>query len=270
MNRKLFFFTTLFVLVFASLGNTLAQTQEVGVNVGNVFVYNISESAYGQSNNWTKEIRVDSISGSLISVSDAEVFENGTIGSRYSYTYEVSLSTINPYFFFSNSTVNDPIYVTEKGTISVNKTLNRSYASGNRATNYIMYNDLEEEDVTIETYFDKQTGILVESIQKHPPTDYEIQATLKDTNAWIVTELPSPSPTETPPPGQTSTENPSPTHSVPTPSPSTSITPTPESKPGIFLPFETLYVIVAVITAVVAVAILAVSLKRRKKIWTKK
>jgi len=265
MNRKLSFFTILFILVFTSFGNTLAQTQEVGVKVGNVFVYDISESAYGQSNNWTKEIRVDSISGSLIGVSDADVFENGTIGSRYHYTYEVSVSTSNPYFFFANLSVNDPVYVTEKGTIRVNKTIYKSYASGNRETNYIMYNDLKEEDVTIETYFDKQTGVLVESIQKHPPTDYEIQATLKDTNVWIVTELPSPSPTETPSPSQTATESPSPTPSVPTPSPSTSITPTPESKPGIFLPFETLYVIIAVILVIVLVGGLAVALKKRKK-----
>lgn len=264
MNRKLSFITILVILVFTSSTNTLAQTQEVGVKVGNTFFYDISESAYGQSNNWTIGIRVNSISGSLIGVTDIEVFENGTADSRYEYTYEVSMSTSNPYFFFANLSVSDPVYVTEEGTIRVNKTINRSYASGNRETNYIMYNDLQEEDVTIETYFDKQTGVLVESIQKHPPTDYEIHATLTDTNVWIVTEFPTTSPTETPSPSQTATESPSPTPSVQTPSPSTSITPTPESKPGIFLPFETLYVIIAVIVVVVAVAVLAVALKRRK------
>jgi len=265
MSKKLSLFTILVILVFTSFTNTLAQTQEVGVEVGNEFFYHISESAYGQSNNWTKGIRVDSISGSLIGVTDIEVFENGTRDSEYQYTYEVSMSTSNPYFFFANLNVNDSVYVTEKGTIRVNKTITRSYASGNRETNYIMYNDLKEEDVTIETYFDKQTGVLVESIQKHPPADYEIQATLTDTNVWIVTEFPSPSPTETTSPSQTATESPSPTPSVPTPSPSTSITPTPESKPGIFLPFETLYVIIAVIVVVVVVAVLAVAFKRRKK-----
>lgn len=260
MNRKLSLFTILLILFFTSFTYALAQTQEIGVEVGNVFVYRISESASGQTNNWTKELRVDSISGSLIGVSDADVFENGTRGSRYSYTYEVSTSSSNPYFFFVNLSVNDPVYVTEKGTIRVNKTVNRSYASGNRETNHIMCKHLNYEDVTVETYFDKQTGILVESIQKHPPTDYEIQVTLKDTSVWIVTELPSPSPTETPSPSQTATESPS-----PTPSPSTSITPTPEPKPGIFLPFETLYVIIAVIIVVVAVTVLAVAVKRRKK-----
>jgi len=268
MKRKLSFFTILFILVFTSFTSTLAQTQEVGVEVGNVFVYDISESAYGQGNNWTKGISVDSISGSLIGVSDIDVFENGTSDSRYSNTYEVSLSTSNPYFFFPNLNVNDPVYVTEKGTIRVNKTINRNYASGNRETNYIVYTDLKDEDVTIETYFDKQTGVLVESIQKHPPTDYEIQATLNKTNVWIVTEGPFPSPTETPSPSQTATESlgPTPTVNVPTPSPSTSITPTPESKPGIFLPFEALYVIIAVIIVVVALlVVLAVVFKRRKK-----
>ena len=267
MNRKLSFFTILFILVFTSFTNTLAQTQEVGVEVGNAFFYHISESAYGQSNNWTIGIKVDSISGSLIGVTDIEVFENGTRDSRYYYTYEVSMSTSNPYFFFANLNVSDPVYVTEEGTIRVNKTINRSYASGNRETNYIVYNDLKEEDVTIETYFDKQTGVLVESIQKHPPTDYEIHAKLTDTNVWIVTEFPSPSPTETSSPSQTATESlgPTPTVNVPTPSPSTSITPTPESKPGIFLSFETLYVIFVVIVVVVVVAVLAVVLKKRKK-----
>jgi hypothetical protein len=261
MNKRLFFFTILVILVFSSFGNALAQTQEIGVKVGNEFFYHVSESADGQSNNWTIGIKVNSVSGSLISVTDIEVFENGTRDAEYQYTYEVSNSSINPYFFFANLSVNDPVYVTEEGTISVNKTINRSYASGNRETNYIMY-DLTEENVIIETYFDKQTGVLVESIQKHPPTDYEIHATLTDTNVWLVTEeSASPSPIE---PSQTATESPSPTPSVQTPSPFTSITPTPESKPGIFLTFETLYVIIAVIVVVVAVAVLAVALKRRK------
>jgi hypothetical protein len=265
MNRKLSFFTILFLLVFSSFTNTLAQTQEVGVEVGNEFFYHISESSHGQSNNWTIGISVDSISGSLISVTDIEVFENGTGDSRYQYTYEVSTSTSNPYFFFANLGLNDTVYVTEKGTINVNETINRSYASGNRETNYITYNDLQEEDVTIETYFDKQTGVLVESIQKNPPADYEIHATLTDTNVWLVTESPATSPTETTSPSQTATESPSPTPSVQTPSPSASITPTPESKSGIFLTFETLYAIIAVIVVVVVVAVLAVALKRRKK-----
>jgi hypothetical protein len=264
MNKKLSIFIILVILVFASFGSTLAQTQEVGVHVGNEFFYGVSESADGQSNNWTIGIKVNSISGSLISVTDIEVFENGTRDAEYQYTYEVSNSTINPYFFFANLTVNDPVYVTETGTIRVNKTINRSYASGNRETNYIIY-DLEEEDVTVETYFDKETGVLVESIQKRLATDYEIRATLIDSNVWVVTESPSASPTETPSPSQTATESPSPTPSVSTPSPSPSVTPTPESKPGIFLPFETLYVIIAVIVVVVAVAVLAVLLKRRKK-----
>ena len=263
MRGKLFL-TILFILVFAPFGNTLAQTQDVGVNVGDVFVYEIAESKSGQSNNWTKELRVNSISGSLISVSDANVFENGTRGSVYINMYEVSESNSNPYFFFSNLRANDIVYVTEKGTIRVNETVNRSYASGNRETNYISYNDLKEEDVTIETYFDKQTGVLVESIQKHPPSAYEIQATLKDTSVWIVTELPSPSPTETPSPSQPTAESPSPTVIVPTPIPSTSITPNPDSKPGIFLSFETLYAIIAVIVVFVIVAVIAVAIKRRK------
>jgi hypothetical protein len=264
MNKRLSFFTILVILVFSSFGNALAQTQEIGVKVGNEFFYHVSESADGQSNNWTIGIKVNSVSGSLISVTDIEVFENGTSDAEYQYTYEVSNSSINPYFFFANLSVNDPVYITEEGAIRVNKTINRSYASGNRETNYIMY-DLTEEDVTIETYFDKQTGVLVESIQKRLSADYEIHATLTDTNVWIVTE--SPSPTETPSPSQTATEspNPTPTVNVPTPSPSPSITPTPESKPGIFLSFETLYVIIAVIVVVVAVTVLAVALKRRKR-----
>ncbi len=264
MNKKLAFFTILVILVFSSFGSTLAQTQEIGVNVGNEFFYHISESADGQTNNWTKGIKVNSISGSLISVMDIDVFENGTSDSVHQYTYEVSNSTINPYFFFANLNVSDPVYVTEQVTIRVNKTIDRSYASSDRETNYVMY-DLTEEDVTIETYFDKQTGVLVESIQKRPSTGYEIHATLTDSNVWVVTESPSASPTETPSPSQTATESPSPTPSVSTPSPSTSITPTPESKPGIILPFETLYVIIAVIVVVVAVAVLTVALKRRKK-----
>ena len=267
MNRKLSFFTILVILVFASFGNTLAQTQEIGVNVGNEFFYHISEYASGQSNNWTIGIKVNSISGSLISVTDIDVFENGTSDSEHHYTYELSTSTSNPYFFFANLNVSDPVYVTETGTISVDKTVNRSYESENRETNYIMYNDWEEEDLVIETYFDKQTGVLVESIQRHPPTGHEIQIRLTETNVWMVAEVSFPFPTETPSPSQTATGSPTPTPTanVPTPSPSTSGTPTPESKPGIFLPFETMYAIIAVIVVVVVVAVLAVALKRRKK-----
>jgi len=128
-----------------------------------------------------------------------------------------------------------------------------------------MYNDFEEGNVTIETYFDTQTGVLVESIQKHPLSEYEIQAKLKDTSVWVVTELPSPSPKETPLPSRTAAESPDPTDIIPTPNPSTSITPTPESKPGIFLPFETLYMIIAVIVVLVTLAVLAVAFKRKKK-----
>ena len=267
MNKKLSFFAILVILVFSSFGNTLAQTQEVGVKVGNEFFYHISESVEGQTNNWTKGVRVNYISGLLISVIDIDVFENGTSDSKYIYTYKVSNSTINPYFFFSNLNVGDPVYITEKGTIRVNTTINRRYASGNRETNYILYNDLTEEDVIIETYFDKQTGVLVESIQKRSSTDYEIHATLTDTNVWTVTEYSSASPTETPSPSQTATETPNPTSTVngPTPVASASVTPTPESEPGIFLTFETLYGIIAVIVVVATVAVLAVALKRRKK-----
>lgn len=267
MNKKLPFFTILLILLFTSFTSTLAQAQEVGVRVGHVYVYYISESANGQTNNWTKGIRVNSISGSLISVTDIDVFENGTSDSEHHYTYEVSTSARNPYFFFANLNVSDPVYVTEKGTVRVNKTINRSYESENRETNYIIYNDLEEADLAVETYFDKQTGALVESIQKHTPTGHEIRVTLKETNVWLVAEVSFPFPTETPSPSQTATGSPTPTPTVnvPTPSPSTSVTPTPESKPGIFLPFEALYAIIAVIVVVVVVAVLAVALKRRKK-----
>ena len=265
MNRKLVFLTILFILFFTFDKIALAQILEVGIEVGNIFVYDVSESIYGRRNNWTIVVFINSITGSLIDVSELMVFENGTEDSRYHNTYEVSMFSSNPYFFFENLNVNDQVYASEEGTIRVNKTISRSYASGNRETNYIIYNDLEAADLTVETYFDKQTGVLVESIEKHPPTGYEIQAKLKETNIWIVTDTPSSSPTVTPSRSQTPTESPSPTHNVPTPPPSASVTPTPESKPGIFLTFEILYLMIAIIIAVAAVAVVTIVLKRRKQ-----
>jgi hypothetical protein len=54
----------------------------------------------------------------------------------------------------------------------------------------------------------------------------------------------------------------------PSPSPPQQPTETPESKPGLFLPMETPYVIVAVIIVVVVATVLAVALRKRKKYTT--
>ena len=262
MNRKLLFFTILLILVFTSLPCTLAQTQEIGIQIDDLFVYDIVETVNGETNHWIKGVMVVSVSGSLISVTDTDTFENGTQSRWYQNTYEVSTSTTNPYFFFANLNVSDTVYITNEGTISVIETVSRSYDSGNRETNYITYNDLNDEDITIETYFDKEIGVLVEAIQKDTSTNHEIHLTLKDTNVWTVTE---PTPTPTPLPTQPATGSPTPTPSSPTPTPSASSTPTPDSNSGIFLSYEMLYVIIGVIAVVVAGTVLAVVLKRRKK-----
>ena len=108
MNKKLPVFATLFILCFLIAGNVLAQTPAIGVKAGDVFVYDISDSSMvGQV---TREITVDSVSGTKISYSERDIYENGTKGSKYSETADVTVipgaTPYDPrgsrYFFLSN------------------------------------------------------------------------------------------------------------------------------------------------------------------------
>jgi len=150
-----------------------AQALSAGVSKGETFDYTYSiiwsstdpaaspPSKYLESNNTQRQLKINDLSGSIINVDYIKHFKNGT-SSTQSGTINIDTGAITvPYGFLiigSNISKNQQVYP-NGGHQTITDMVTRSYSSGQRETNVIRSEELDE---TVIIYLDKIKGIAVD------------------------------------------------------------------------------------------------------------
>ena len=217
------------------LGFVSAQTREPGVSIGDSFKYSfefnvdVSDSSFVPPSlfeDLMEEVKnidsvqatVTQISGSVVTMQTVIQFENGTQQSETT-TFDVANgedstqeANIGMFLIAANLNAGDNIYASGKGG-AINETVTRSYPSGSREVNHqsIVLNydvGLDELDGTgiteglqqsnmQDTYWDKQTGALVEMTFNMVTrssvinADIDLNVQLVDSSVFVVPEFPA-------------------------------------------------------------------------------
>jgi hypothetical protein len=201
-------------LSFTMVTSTRALVYTPGVTPGGDFFYGItafwsSTDEYASippevlNVNQTEsfEVRISNVTGSNITIFWALYFKNGSnpIADRGLVDIDTGVS----YGGFAaiiagNLNAHEVIHPLGADGITINETVIRTYESGNRETNRIV---IETRNATtgvtgrVDRYFDKETGILVESHETTTSADLKTTTVetwkLKETNGWVVPEFPS-------------------------------------------------------------------------------
>jgi hypothetical protein len=218
--KKTYF--TILIIIFSSLISTqtsFANAISPGVSPGNEFTYEIKffHDSTNQSVIIPEQIldinKTDYFKVSITEVEENEVsiqttwrFINGTeIEGSGTINLENGVTAGDFWAIIgSNLNAGDRLHPTGIDRVFINDTITRNYGSGgNRETNLIdlTYTYYDDENPSryytefSETYFDKQTGILVELIEKavfpEPLTTESLSWKLVETNIWVVPEFPS-------------------------------------------------------------------------------
>ena len=225
MNKKLTItISLLIILCFGVVGQALAQTRTPGVKAYDYLVYNIT-THWNPSNaseatpatlidlNNTKQyhVTITGISGANVTTNQLWDFVNGT---ELPYLVVWNLESAESYYMTSgfegivgaNLGVGDLLHPSGNDSLTINQTITRNYASGERdtnvvqlsspvqnsttdsATNQTTYTTIGNEEVTF--YIDKATGVLVEQrseISSLTPVESGSTIwTLKETNLWEI------------------------------------------------------------------------------------
>jgi hypothetical protein len=224
--------TVLFIVVIAlsaTLGGSLAQTRVPGVAVGNTFNYtytldintngspggfpDLFQSLIDQAESMdSAQITITKVSGTTVTTQMVIHFKNGTQQSNTDIT-DVSTGQGNLTMFLiaANLNPNDSIYQGNNNE-KINETITRTYPSGARQLNHenitMNYNVTQDELAGFgitgplqqtnsqDTYWDKQTGSLVEMSYKmvtrsaQVNADVSINIQLAESNVFTVPEYP--------------------------------------------------------------------------------
>ena len=210
----------LFTLCFAIVAQVSAQTAQVtiGVKEGDTFRYQatyywnstnagdtVPASLVQQNNTEWIQATIKSVTGNTVTISELQHFKNGSeVLLPDDLTAVGTLNQRSVLLYAAN--LNAGSYVLPSADMpyyTVNDTQQRTYASGERATNYLETTltnvDVDgDENMTIDyayilsaRYFDRQTGILVDGYFEYgsatnPGEAYAYQYNLIDTNVWDV------------------------------------------------------------------------------------
>jgi hypothetical protein len=192
-------------LSFTMVVSTRALVYTPGVTIGGVFVYDVtafwsSTDEYASipaevlavNHTGSFEVRIHNVTDSNVTVFWALYFNNGSepiadyglvdidTGVYYGSFAAIIAGNLKPH---------DVIHPLYNDGILINETVIKAYESGNRETNRIV---IENRNATtgitgrVDRYFDKETGMLVES---HETTTQTWK--LRETNGWVVPEFPS-------------------------------------------------------------------------------
>ncbi len=236
MNRKLTIaISLLVVLAFSSLGQALAQSQEIGVHVGDRFVYSIT-AQYSSSNSsvaippglvdanktTTFNVTVTAVQNPNVTATIAWSFSNGTVVNS---TVTVDVDSGNPVYYVPNAPVFEGFYYANLGEgdllrpsgsyLPINQTITGSFASGFREVNFAQFTFTGSvtENITtgIQTtsyFIDKATGVLFQRVDNATSLDLVTTLfqsasetwTLVETNLWNASTSQNPTPSPSPSP----------------------------------------------------------------------
>jgi hypothetical protein len=216
MIKKLFIVAfLLFLLSFTMFERTWAQVLKPGVYMGDTFTYGVT--AFWSSNdpyasipsdllyiNQTEscEVRISNVADANVTTFVATYLKNGTaLADRGTIDLDTGLSDGGfVAIIAANLTAGDRVHPLGDDLVTINETVMKSYETGNRETHRIT---IEYTNATagitdsVNRYFDKETGILVESHETETISDSNSETTtivsweIKDTNAWVIPEFPS-------------------------------------------------------------------------------
>jgi len=204
-------------IVFTYLEAQSAQAAVPGVRAGDVFTYDIRGIYSSNDPNATMpesflqfnmtdwyRITVTNVSDAQVSINTAWHFSNGTELDGDGY---VNLETGINYpsqgfwaIYAANLRAGDLVRPNGIDRSTINETITKDYGSGTRETNHLslvlQYYDANDPTGTktwteyMSTYFDRQTGMLVQfsdiSMYTNPTMTLTVTWTLRDTNVWAV------------------------------------------------------------------------------------
>lgn len=202
------------IFFFCLVGQSLAQIRVPGVESGDYFTYNLTS-------NWSSEdtdaivpdemqelsnllwinFSVSGVRGANVTALDTYHYVNGSerhflvvqnVESGESLYMNAFQSVVG-----SNLNVDDLLHPLGNDSLTINQTITRSYASESRETNVVtLYQTIEDENNStigsqnITYYFDKVTGMLVESVFQLEYTNSKesgsIIMKLAETSRWKV------------------------------------------------------------------------------------
>jgi hypothetical protein len=218
MNKKLWIAAFLVVLLSSTMfGTTWVKALTPGVTVGDSFIYDLTVSWNSDDQyasipsslielNKTKsiEVRINNVIPPNVTTFLATYLKNGTaLADRGSINLDTGLSDGGfVAIIAANLTAGDRVHPLGDDLVTINETVIKSYASGPRETNHIR---IEYQNATagiaqsVDRYFDKQTGMLVEEHDVSTETKTNPSSTtttiisynLESTSMWTVPEFPS-------------------------------------------------------------------------------
>jgi hypothetical protein len=156
----------------------------------NITVTNIREvdGHHQIEHNCTFHFKDDTYSGSAYC--GYIVVETGEMSSaprQSSWGSSGAIGCISP-----NLNEGDLIYTSENW--GINETISRGYPEEERNTNHLILSEIQENsNVTLDAYWDKTTGVLVELLLYVQDMEHMFHLTMQliETNIWVVPEFPS-------------------------------------------------------------------------------
>ena len=208
--------TAVLLLVFLSaimVESTRALVLTPGVSPGDVFEYDLtafwsSKDEYASipadlveiNKTETVEVRISSVSGSNVSTFVAVYYKNGTEWGDYG---RVDVDSELAYGAFvaiiaGNLNAHDVIHPLGVDYFTINETVIKAYESGSRETNRILIertNATSGDTGRFDRFFDRETGMLVESHETisstNPETTITVSWNIRSSNVWVIPEFPS-------------------------------------------------------------------------------
>jgi hypothetical protein len=212
MNSRIVFFTLISTLLLLALVvEASATTRTVGVSVGNKFRYSptVSWSSNDTSatpppdlvdanNTQWGEVTVTGISGTNITTQITNHYKNGTEATPVSGWKDVNTGAGNMSIFVisANLTTGDSVFTSSSWII--NETVPRTYSGVKRDTNHLNMTLSSGTQITgYDFYWDKSTGVLVETLQETTnqtgtyTTTWSEDLQIISSDVWIVPEFPT-------------------------------------------------------------------------------
>lgn len=198
-------------LLSGIMGETSAQTYQIGVSPGDNFSYEVGTSGYipdfpyySMDKIGTITVSITSVSGPSINFTTDMSYRNGSKTSQEILTNVQTGGPLNmsvPRFFLSANLGVDDSAIPYRDWPKINDTTGTLYSSGeSRETNYFRINALDSNATFyshIDFYYDKKTGVLVklycygENTNGPYSTSYWLK--LEKTNLWTMSKSPYPS-----------------------------------------------------------------------------
>ncbi|MFB3889994.1 MAG: hypothetical protein ACE14S_10925 [Candidatus Bathyarchaeia archaeon] len=216
MNRQCVSLTSVLILIgmlLAPFGSALAQVPvAAGVTAGDMFTYDLTfgwEStipgqappAYLVEQNQTDyyQVRISNVMTTTVELITIWRFKNGT---EVAGAEQVELSTgmgNSILVYAANLSAGGKLYPNSDLPWVINETVPRLYQKEFREANHIVVNNTGVEGEVysyISLFFDRQTGVVVESTvidvyTANPSQTFTRHVVIKDSTAWAIPEFPS-------------------------------------------------------------------------------